>query len=98
MSKDQHNPEHLSSRLHQELGKAGWRIPQAEQEVRAAEEWVSKEPDRVPLGLQELPSEGSIQEKGRILDRYLRDDGRAPLVDDAKSKELDRPDHDLDRG
>lgn len=98
MSKDKHNPEQLAPRLHQELGKAGWRIPQTEQEVRAAEEWVSREPDRVPPGLQELPSEGSAREKGRILDRYLRDDGRSPSVDDSKSKELDRPDHDLDRG
>lgn len=101
MSK-QHEPsgersERLDPRLYQELGKAGWRIPQGEHEVRAAEDWVSRSPDRVPARLDQLPGEDGQQKVRGVLDRYLHDAARAPSVDESKSKDADRSGTELER-
>lgn len=101
MSK-QHEPsgeriERLEPKLYQELGKAGWRIPQAEHEVRAAEDWVSRSPDRVPARLDQLPGEDGHQKGRGVLDHYIQDEGRVSSVDESNSKDVDRSGPDLER-
>lgn len=89
--------ERLSPELYRELGKNGWRLPQTEHEVRAAEEWVSKTPDRLPEGLHDLPGKDHSPEPGPLLDRYLNTDRVDRSADDAKAKDDDRLNRDLDR-
>ena len=82
--------------VYRELANLGWRVPQSEQEVRGAEEWIAANPTRVPDRLRELTDMDRQRESGGLLDRYLRNDERH-LTDESKSKDQDRDDRDFDR-
>lgn len=101
MTKQAHTDGDREDRFHpdiyRDLGKLGWRVPQADQEVRAAEERVAREPVRLPDRLRDLPGEDRSAESGGMLGRYLRDDERRTSIDESKSKDEDRSDRDLDR-
>lgn len=89
--------ENLSPEIYRELGKNGWRVPETEPEVKAAEEWVGKAPDRLPARLESLPDKDSDQERGGLLDRYLRNDRGDRSGDDPKAKDDERSNRDFDR-
>jgi hypothetical protein len=89
--------ERLSQEIYRELGRIGWRMPKSEPEVRAAEEWVSKTPDRLPERLGTLPESNRAPERSSFLDRYLNTDRVDHSRDDQKDKDADRSDRDLDR-
>lgn len=89
--------ERFRPELYREFGKLGWNVPQSDQEVRAAEEWIAANPVRLPDRLRDLPGKERSDESGGLLERYLRDDGRQPSIDDSKSNDKDRDDRDLDR-
>ena len=101
MSKQAHKsgeqPERLRPRLHRALGRFGWKVPETDQEVRAAEAWTAKSPVRLPDRLREVPDMGRTQESGRLLDRYLRDDTGRDSVEEHKPKDEGRSGRDLDR-
>jgi hypothetical protein len=94
--------DRLDPGIYSELAKAGWRMPQSEAEVRAAEELVSKTPGDPPKRLARTPdlgsSEGRSPERGGILSRYLRDDGREPKSpSEEKTQNGERPGFEPDR-
>src|SRR5690349_1223219 len=67
--------ERLDPKIHRDLAQLGWKIPQSEAEVRAAEEWASKLPGEIPARLRGMPNKDRSQKPGGLLGRYLRDDG-----------------------
>jgi len=74
--------EALSPAPYREPAKHGWRFPQAEQEARAAEEWMARNPTRLPDRLRDVPYDGRSQAPRGLLERYLRDDARERSADD----------------
>ncbi len=88
--------EWLSRELYRELGAQGWTIPKSEREVRAAEEWLAKNPVRVPDRLSSRPEKDVSGESRELLSRDLRDEGRDRTIDDQQAKD-DRSDRDLER-
>jgi hypothetical protein len=89
--------ERLSPALYHELAKHGWRLPQSDQEVRAAEESIAKSPIKLPERLRDLPEDGRSRTPGGLLERYLRDAERDGRADDARSRDDNKSDRDLDR-
>jgi hypothetical protein len=94
--------ERLDPKLHSNLGKLGWRMPQTAAEVRAAEEWVDKSPRELPERLGAAPdvdrSAGDPPSAGSILSRYLREDGPSKSApDDARSSDHKEPDLEPER-
>jgi hypothetical protein len=87
--------ERLDAKVYADLAKVGWRVPETEVEVRAAEEWAGKSPDELPQRLRVTPAMGSSELRtpgGGILSRYLRDDGNAPNDErsrDGKPRDLE---------
>lgn len=82
---------------YRELGKLGWKVPQSDQEVRAAEEWTARNPVRLPDRLRDVPDKERSEESGGILGRYLHDTAPRSSIDESKTKDNDRSDRDLDR-
>lgn len=89
--------ERFSPELYRELGKNGWRLPQTEREVRAAEDWISKNPERNAGRLPDMPDEKSSPKQDRILDRYLRTDQPDRSADESKSMNDERSNREHDR-
>lgn len=89
--------ERFSVRVYGALGRNGWRLPRTEAEVRAAEEWASRNPVRLPGRLADVPSRGPSPESGRVLGRYLRDIERQRSPEGAKEKDEGRSDQSLER-
>jgi len=89
--------EQLSPEVYRELGEQGWRLPLSEPEVAAAEDWVSKTPDRLPEGLRETPELDNTPEPGGLLSRYLQQPDRSRPRDDPKPRDDGRAGRDLDR-
>jgi hypothetical protein len=90
--------ERLDPKIHRDMAQLGWKIPQTEAEVRAAEELVAKAPDELPARLLEMPDKEPPQKRGGILERYFRDDGWHRAPDEEKAKNEGRTDRDLNRG
>jgi hypothetical protein len=101
MTKHRDNPgdseEQLRPKLYRDLGRLGWRVPQSEREVRAAEDWVGTHSTRLPDRLHDLSNDSRSTESGRILDRYLGHDGGRCVPEESKSMEGESTDRDLDR-
>lgn len=81
---------------YRELGKLGWRVPESDKEVRAAEEWVARSSIRLPAKLHHLPNERQPRGDG-LLGRYLREDVHHRSTEDSKSMDEGKPDRELDR-
>ena len=96
-NKSGEQPERLPRELHRALGRLGWKVPETDQEVRAAEEWIARSAVRLPDRLGKSPDMNRSQESGRMLDRYLSDEEGRHSIEDSKSKEEDRSNRDLDR-
>jgi hypothetical protein len=94
MAKHKHSPDEGEGRLrpvlYRELGKTGWRVPQSEQEVRAAEQWLDRNSVR-------LPDTVRLREAGQILDRYLREDERHGFADGPTARGDGEPDREVER-
>lgn len=92
--------ERLDPKVYADLARIGWRTPQTEAEVRAAEEWAAKSPSELPARLHDTPdiaqSDPGMPGSGSILSRYLRDDRSSTVPSDTKSREADSPDRELD--
>ena len=73
--------EQLDLKLHGELAKLGWTMPETDAQVRSAEEWTATLPSELPDRLRSLPelsgAEPTPRPDGTILSRYLRDEGTA---------------------
>lgn len=89
--------ERLSREVREALGRSGWRVPQSDAEVRAAEEWVARSNERLPEQLQSIPDPERRPAPGRLLDRYLKSDGPDRSPDASKSMGEDRPVKDVER-
>lgn len=95
---DQH--EHLNPRIYRDLAKLGWKIPETEVEVQAAEEWAEKPLGELPARLHETqdPNKESAQRSNGILGRYLREAEQHRSLDDSKAKDARNPKRDNERG
>lgn len=92
---DQH--ERLDRKIHHDLANLGWRIPQTEPEVRAAEESANRWSGDLPERLHDTPDDERSQTPERILGRYLRDDARYRSPDDVRAKDAGDSKRDLER-
>jgi hypothetical protein len=90
--------DRMSRGIYRELGKLGWRTPQTDAEVRAAEEELVRSPGALPERLDRVPdpdpSEARDADHG-LLSKYLQDDGRGSEAD--RQPEADRPSPELGR-
>jgi len=89
--------DRMSPELYRELAKDGWRLPQSEPEVKAAETWVAKSSDRLPERLDTTPGEVRPQEPGRLLDHYVRADRLDRSGGESKSMDDNRSNRDIER-
>jgi hypothetical protein len=94
--------ERLDPRLHADLARAGWTMPESESEVRAAEEWARNVPGELPARLRDTPEIGAPERSSRedsgILSRHLRDEGRtSSSPNDEKSRDSDQRDVEPER-
>jgi hypothetical protein len=89
--------DRLDRNIHRDLGKLGWRTPQSDAEVRAAEQDLEATPGEVPERLQRVdlgPVQGDAPRDG-LLSKYLPDDGRG--LEAEQQPETGRSSLDLDR-
>jgi hypothetical protein len=92
--------ERLDAKVYADLAKVGWRIPESEAEVRAAEEWAGKSPGELPQRLRVTPATGSSELRtpgGGILSRYLRDDVHPSTTRDDRSSDEQHRDFEPER-
>ncbi len=95
------NDDRMDPRFHGEMIDLGWRLPRAEGDVRAAEEFVADAPGGLPERLQddgELPllSDKPMGREG-LLARYLRD-GAADSRPTERGRDEQQRGRGIDRG
>jgi hypothetical protein len=99
ISEEGGSEEQLRPTIHHDLAKLGWRIPQTEGAVQAAEECLARSTSELPSHLSETPdlNKERLHDSSGILNRYLSGDEPYRMVD-AKDKDDRDPDRDIDRG